>query len=139
MIKENTLTAEEFHQLFTSVGWEAPSLEQIQVALNNSLCSFSIYEESKLVGMARLLGDYAMSYYVKDFAILPDAQGKGVGRKLMEYVIQYIENQIDIGWGVSLELISSKGNEKFYSKFGFEERPCEWDSSGMFRMIFSNK
>ena len=39
------------------------------------------------------------------------------------------------GWAVSLELISSKEAVGFYQKRGFEERPCDWDGSGMFKMI----
>lgn len=38
-------------------------------------------------------------------------------------------------WAVSLELISSKEAAAFYKKHGFEERPCDWDGPGMFKMI----
>lgn len=41
------------------------------------------------------------------------------------------------GWAVSLELISTKEAVLFYQKKGFEERPCEWDGSGMFKMVCS--
>ena len=34
-----------------------------------------------------------------------------------------------------MELISSKEAVGFYQKHGFEERPCEWDRPGMFKMI----
>lgn len=34
-----------------------------------------------------------------------------------------------------LELISTKEAVDFYKKHGFEERPCEWDGPGMFKMI----
>ena len=38
-------------------------------------------------------------------------------------------------WAVSLELISTKEAVPFYKKRGFEERACEWDGPGMFKMI----
>ncbi|WP_291731555.1 hypothetical protein [Clostridium sp.] len=44
-------------------------------------------------------------------------------------------SNIDKDWSVSLELISTKEGVKFYKKNGFEERPCEWDGPGMFKMI----
>jgi GNAT superfamily N-acetyltransferase len=66
---------------------------------------------------------------------MPEYQGKGIGKILMEYIITYVKNQLPKGWRVSLELISSKGNEGFYSKLGFEERPCDHDGAGMFMMV----
>jgi GNAT superfamily N-acetyltransferase len=134
-IKENLLTTSEFIFLFNSVGWSAPTEEQTAKALAHTLRTFSVFNNDSLVGMGRLLGDCAMSYYVKDIAILPDYQGKGVGKKLMQHMITYIKKQLPQGWKVSLELISTKGKEGFYGKFGFEERPCDFDGAGMFMMI----
>jgi GNAT superfamily N-acetyltransferase len=134
-IKENRLTASQFNFLFGSVGWIAPAEKQTVKALENTLCTFSVFYDDTLVGMGRLLGDYAMSYYVKDVAILPEYQGKGIGKKLMEHMIAYVKTQIPQGWRVSLELISSKGKEGFYSKLGFEGRPSNADGAGMFIMI----
>lgn len=47
----------------------------------------------------------------------------------------FLQLYASVGWAVSLELISSKGRETFYEKFGFEQRPCVWDGAGMFKMI----
>ena len=38
-----------------------------------------------------------------------------------------------IDWAVCLELNSSK--EPFCEQFGFEQRPWDWDGSGMFKML----
>ena len=125
----------EFNTLFRCVGWEAPELEQAGIALDNSVCTFSLYEDSELIGMARLLGDKAMSFYIKDFVILPEKQAMGNGKILMNTIIDTIKNELSNGYKVSLELISSKGKEEFYEKFGFEKRPCDYDGAGMFMMI----
>lgn len=85
--------------------------------------------------MGRLLGDCAISYYVKVIVIIPEYQGKKIGKKLMEHMISFVRKQLPRGWKVSLELISSKGKEGFYKKFGFEERPCDSDGAGMFMMV----
>ena len=76
-----------------------------------------------------------MSFYVKDFAVLPSYQRRGVGRRLMERMEAYVRGELKDGWAVSLELISAKGAEPFYEKLGFEPRPCEWDGAGMFKML----
>ena len=131
----DALTPELFLELYQSVGWEAPGLDQITMALAHSYATFCAYDGEKAVGMVRLLGDGGMSFYVKDFAVRPEYQGKGVGRLLMAAVEDYILSNIPDGWAVSLELISSKGKEPFYEKFGFEQRPCDWDGAGMFKML----
>ena len=53
----------------------------------------------------------------------------------MTAIEEYIMSHIPNGWAVSLELISSKEAVNFYKKYGFEERPCDWDGPGMFKMI----
>lgn len=76
-----------------------------------------------------------MSFYIKDFAVLPGYQGKGVGQMLLMELQQYLLEHKPADWAVSLELISTKEAVEFYKKHGFEERPCEWDGPGMLKMI----
>ena len=134
-IKTNMLTAELFLELYTSVGWEPPCEAQVRTALQNSLATFAAFENGKPVGMARLIGDGGMSFYIKDFAILPSHQGKGIGTKLIAALEKYIRDTVAPGWTVSLELISTKEAVPFYKRMGFEERPCEWDGPGMMKML----
>ena len=134
-VQTNLLTPKLFLELYQSVGWDAPGLDQIERTLENSFATFCAYDGEVPVGMARLLGDGGMSFYIKDFAVRPEYQGKGVGRMLMEAMESHITASIRDGWAVSLELISSKGKEEFYEKFGFEQRPCDWDGAGMFKMV----
>lgn len=136
-IRKNTLTPQLFLELYTSVGWEPPCLEQVQTALQNSRATFAAYEGSTPVGMARLIGDGSMSFYIKDFAVLPDKQSNGIGTAILHAIETDILESIPKGWAVSLELISTKEAVEFYKRMGFEERPCEWDGPGMFKMIFS--
>ena len=134
-VRRNTLTPELFLTLYTSVGWEPPCIGQVRAALKNTLATFTCYDKDTPVGMVRLLGDGGMSFYVKDFAVIPAYQGKGVGTLLMECLEQYVRERKEPEWAVSLELISSKEGVPFYLKKGFEERPCEWDGPGMFKMV----
>lgn len=131
----NTLTAGLFLELYTSVGWEPPCIEQVKEALKNTIAAFTVFDDEKAVGMVRLIGDGGMSFYIKDFVVVPSYQSKGAGTLLLNEIERYIREIISPDWAVSLELISTKEAVTFYKKKGFEERPCDWDGPGMFKMI----
>ena len=61
-IEINTLTPELFLDLYKSVGWEPPCIEQVRAALENTLATFICYDGSCPVGMVRVIGDGGMSY-----------------------------------------------------------------------------
>ena len=134
-IKINTLSPEMFLKLYSSVGWEAPCIGQVRKALENTMATFTAYDGEQAVGMVRLIGDGGMSFYIKDFAVSPAYQSKGVGTLLIDALEDYIHNTISPDWAVSLELISTKEAVPFYKGKGFEERPCDWDGPGMFKML----
>ncbi len=134
-IRKNTLTPELFLELYRSVGWEPPCREQAEAALDHTLADFVAYVLDRPVGMARVIGDRGMSFYIKDFAVAPEYQSRGVGREILLALEQYIKATLPEGWAVSLELISTKEAVPFYRRMGFEERPSDSDGPGMFKMI----
>lgn len=138
-IQQDTLTPELFLTLYRSVGWDAPGVDQVRVALANSTATFTAYASTasgeEPVGMVRLIGDGGMSFYIKDFAVVPSMQSQGVGAALLDALERHVCDVIDPGWAVSLELISSQGAVAFYERHGFESRPNDWDGPGMFKMI----
>lgn len=134
-VRQNVLTPALFVALYTSVGWEPPCMAQVSTALENTLATFTCFDGDRPVGMVRLLGDRGMSFYIKDFAVMPAYQGRGAGQCLLAALERYVKACKPADWAVSLELISSKEAVPFYQKYGFEERPCAWDGPGMFKMI----
>ena len=134
-VEQDTLSAEIFLELYASAGWEPPCREQAAAALERTLATFTAYDGDHPVGMVRLLGDGGMSFYLKDFAVLPNRRHSGVGRLLLDAAQAYIRRAVKPGWAVSLELISTPEAVGFYRKMGFEERPCDWDGPGMFKML----
>lgn len=134
-IEVNNLNPAQFKRLFESVGLESPDVRQIKIALGKSLATFSVYEDDMLVGMARLLGDGAMYFYVKDLVIHPEYQRKCMGTSLMKYIEEYILKQIEDSWLVYLELFSFKDTIEFYSKLGFEVHSLEHTGSSMVKVI----
>ena len=76
-VQINTLTPELFLELYTSVGWEPPCIAQVKKALENTIATFTAYDNGRAVGMVRLIGDGGMSFYIKDFAVMPTCQSMG--------------------------------------------------------------
>lgn len=83
------------------------------------------------VGMARLTGDGAMTFLLKDVAVTPEAQGAGVGRLLVSAAEEFVRSSLKSGWAASLELLGATGKEGFYEKLGFRS-DC---GTGMLKMI----
>lgn len=97
-VKMNTLTPELFLDLYQSVGWEAPCIEQVRAALKNTIATFTCYDGDSPVGMVRVIGDGGMSFYIKDFAVVPAYQGKGVGKQLMVALEQFVKDCKPLDW-----------------------------------------
>ena len=91
-VEINKLTPELFLKLYTSVGWEPPCAEQVMKALENTIATFTAFEDHTAVGMVRLIGDGGMSFYMKDFAVVPSWQSEGVESLLIDAMEQYISN-----------------------------------------------
>lgn len=134
-IRVNELTPELFLELYRSVGWEPPGIQQVSAALAHTLAAFTCYDGAHPVGMVRVIGDGGMSFYIKDFAVLPAYQGRGVGRCLLAALEDYVRECKHRDWAVSLELMSVREAVGFYKKYGFEECPNHWDGPGMLKMI----
>ena len=54
-----------------------------------------------------------------DVIVLPEYQGRGIGKELMKHVTEYIDSLSRDG-GVFVNLMSAQGREGFYERFGFE-------------------
>ena len=85
---------EEIINLYQSVGW-TNYLERISVleeAYANSLCVIGAYNNEKLVGIIRAVGDGRTIVFVQDIIVLPEYQRKGIGTKLLKAVVEKYKN-----------------------------------------------
>ena len=128
-ILEKVPSAEEYNEIRESVGWGIYELNVNRNALPKSLYSVCAYLNSKLIGMARIIGDNGLVFYIQDVIVVPAYQNKGIGTKMMNKVMEYIEKHANNNSVIGL--MSSEGKENFYGKFGFIIRPNENLGSGM--------
>lgn len=134
-IIENQLKAEDFIRLFSGAGWGELSRDMVETALANSYATFSVESENRVIAMGRLLGDGAMSFFLKDLVVEPEYQGHGIGRALLAHIEDYIRRRLKPGWNGYLQLMSAKGKEGFYSALGYAVHPHEHSGAGMSKWI----
>jgi ribosomal protein S18 acetylase RimI-like enzyme len=69
-------------------------------------------DEGKLIGSGRAICDGVCQAAVYDVAILPEYQGRGIGRKIMDAILERVA-------GCNIVLYATPGKEGFYEKLGF--------------------
>ena len=115
----DSFTAEEFCFLWNAVWDGCPSAEQVQLALEHSVFRVGVYDGDRIVGMARMIGDLGMCYYIKDVIVHPDHQGRGIGRLMIETLLRFVREHGAAGSEVAVELCAMPEKMPFYAKFGF--------------------
>jgi GNAT superfamily N-acetyltransferase len=128
-VMERIPTPEEYEQLRQAVGWRLHDLEDARRGLPGTLFAVCAYADGILAGMARVIGDGALVYYIQDVIVLPAFQGMGIGSRLMDKVMEYIEAHASHNAVVGL--MAAKGVEPFYLTYGFASRPNDTLGAGM--------
>ena len=113
-------TLEEFVDLRAEVGWGQTPANLVQTALNNSLFHIVARDNKELVGMARIVGDGAMFFYIQDLIVSPRYQRKGIGDLLMQGIECYLSEVAKSGSTVGL--LSAAGKEAYYARYGYKLR-----------------
>ena len=74
-------------------------------------------DEGRAIGMGRLISDGVSDAYIQDLVIMNDFRGLGLGKKLVNYLVNHCKSK-NIDW---IGLISEPGQDGFYSDLGFSE------------------
>ena len=113
--REN-MDLQDIIRLLKSTYWaDRRSEEQIGRSVLNSSC-YGVYleEEEKLVGFARVISDYATTYYLCDVVIDQDYRSKGLGTALVSYI-----ESLPLYRGLRGVLITRDAHS-LYRKLGYE-------------------
>lgn len=134
-LKDNVLDVNTYLNLRKAVDWKPFTEEQAKKAIEGSILTVVAYDEDRPVGMGRIVGDGAVICYIQDLIVIPEYQGKGVGQKLMESLIDYVEELRLPDTQIMLDLMCAVGREDFYKKYGFIARPTDKLGPGMIMYI----
>ena len=110
-------TEAEILPLYESVGWQfyCKHPEVLEKAFANSLCVLAAYEDDKLVGLIRSVGDGLTILFIQDLLVYPKFQRKGIGTALMNALLERYQHvyQIELATDHTEKTIA------FYKSFGF--------------------
>ena len=109
------LNVEDVARLLKMAYWaNKRSIDQIEKSMRNSSC-YGIYidDEKKLVGFARVISDYATTYYLCDVIVDTAYRNQGLGKALVSYIVSLPEYTGLRG------ILLTRTAYKLYEKFGF--------------------
>ena len=83
--------------------------------ITNSLCVIGAYDNEKLVGIIRAVGDGLTIVFIQDIIIQPEYQRKGIGTKLLKAVM---DKYSDV-YQMELLTDNTEKTKAFYRSVGF--------------------
>ncbi|MEB3321575.1 MAG: GNAT family N-acetyltransferase [Synechococcaceae cyanobacterium] len=121
--REREIDLIELESLCDAVGWSRRPLRRVRRALQHSLLRVGLWRHDprlpRLVGFARCTGDGVVEATVWDVAVHPLYQGAGLGKALMDYVIEELRRL-----GVDrVSLFADPEVVGFYQAQGWELEP----------------
>lgn len=128
-VNERVASVEDFLRLRDVTGLSPRTKEAAEKGLPRSLYGVTIEFETETVAMGRVVGDGALNFEIVDIAVDPEHQGRGLGTKIMQHIMDYLEAEAPSGGYISL----MADVPKLYEKFGFRlSRPR---SEGMYKIV----
>jgi len=85
-----------------------------KLAFEKSYFVVFAFEDERLIGFGRALSDGAYQAAIYDVAVLPEFQGNGIGKLIVNSIVENCP-------GCTFILYASPGKEKFYEKFKFRK------------------
>ncbi|MBL7766270.1 MAG: GNAT family N-acetyltransferase [Chitinophagaceae bacterium] len=117
------LPIDEIFTYLQTTYWAANrSRDTVRRSIQHSLC-FGLYLHDRLIGFARVVTDFAVFAYLCDVYIVPDQQGKGYGKMLMQEIAEYPELQ-----EIRRCMLATKDAHGLYAQYGYStlEKPDRW-------------
>ena len=130
-IEYRSPTIDEYQTLRNLVGWWRTNGKATEKALNNSLFSIVSLDQDRVIGFGRVIGDGGLYFYIQDVIVHPNHQNKGIGKILMQELMNYISANAKPG--AFIGLMAAQGLEKYHASFGFKTRDA--DAPGMYQVL----
>ena len=88
----NEITPEEYLGLRKAVGWSVFPYEEAKAGLDNSYV-VCIRDDERAVALGRIIWDHGYCVLIADIIVDPFYQGRGLGREVMEKIMEHIRRK----------------------------------------------
>ncbi len=110
---------ETYRRLRGATGLGAKSVEGAAIGLPNTWFGVLVEHGGETVGMGRIIGDGGCHFQIVDMCVLPEHQGRGLGKRIMAALTAELERRAPDGSYVSL--IADGEARRLYAQYGFAE------------------
>lgn len=117
-LKENIIpSSEKLLNLYSDAGWSnyTKHMDMLIKSYENSLYILTAWDEDKLIGSIRVVGDGHSIIYIQDILVMGEYRHMGIGTRLLSEVMNKFRH---VYQKVLLTDKDSKASE-FYEKMGF--------------------
>lgn len=125
----DTPAARDYVSLRLRSGMGDKDEKRSQIALENSLFTVSLYDEERLIGFGRIVGDGGITYIVSDIMVDREYQRRGYAGQIMNAIDDYLDANTHEDSYVCL--IANHPADLLYQKHRFEYLPV--NKCGMMR------
>lgn len=107
----------ELTSLYSSVGWScyANNPSMLKAAFVGSLLVLGAFENDRLIGIIRAVGDGASIIYIQDILVHPEHQRQGIGSKLLTAMLAHYNTV----YRICLMTDDTEKTVSFYRSCGF--------------------
>lgn len=119
----------DYRRIRVAAGLQDRSQEAAELGLQGTWFGVTVRLDDEPIGMGRIIGDGGCFFQVVDIAVLPEHQGKGLGKRIMQALTDHLENNAPSSAYVSL--MADGDAHRLYRQYGFEMTAPE--SVGMYR------
>src|SRR2546430_1801815 len=89
----------------------------VENSIKGSTC-YAAYKDSKQIAFARLITDEATFAFLADVFVIPEYQGKGIGKELMNVLMTNVSQM-----GLRKIMLATRDAQGLYEKYGFKNFP----------------
>lgn len=115
----NSAPLEDLKELYRQANWledeNEDSTDFLARVVQNSAIFVGAFYKKKLIGMGRALSDLTSDAYIQDVVVLKDLRNKGIGRKIIQMLVEKLKKNVD--W---IGLVAEPGSVSFYEDLGFQ-------------------
>jgi ribosomal protein S18 acetylase RimI-like enzyme len=109
---------EDYLRLRALTGLSPKTPEAARLGLAGTYFGVTVLRNGTPVGMGRAIGDGGCFFQIVDIAVLPEHQGRGLGKRIMETLVAHL--RLNAPSSAYVSLLADGKAQDLYRQFGFK-------------------